>query len=176
MLSQWCPLCVVSPWCYTEKQKELLDFSVLCMPLIIFWDCSIIMRKRGNIQELRHFFVCLSPQRHISQSQWLQLFLTWNVFCPQREPSYGVVCVCLSVYFLEGGWGRLHPRRVTMVTRCSLPPSGLGQVGRHGDWVVTDFVTSPLGHRGWVNLKNTCTRRHPCNACTHTCTWHGHWT
>lgn len=71
-------------------------------------------------------------------------------------------CVCV------GGW--LHPRRVTTVTRCSLPPSGLGQVGRHGDWVVTDFVTSPLGRHGWVNLKNTPIRRHTCNACTYTCT------
>lgn len=29
-----------------------------------------------------------------------------------------------------------------------MPPSGLGQVGRHGDWVVTDLVTSLAGTLG----------------------------
>lgn len=86
-------------------------------------------------------------------------FFKQSVFGPQEEPSNGVVCLRLSVYFLGRG---LHPRRVTTVTRCSLPPSGLGQVGRHGDWVVTDFVTGPLGLHVWVNVKNT----HTC-LCTH---------
>ncbi len=76
------------------------------------------------------------------------------------------VSLCISLGWGGGGW--LHPRRVTTVTRCSPPPSGLGQVGRHGDCVVTDFVTSLLGRRGWVNLKDS--HRYTCNDCIYTCT------
>lgn len=79
---------------------------------------------------------------------------------------------CLSLCVFLRGWGWLHPRRVTTVTRCSLPPSGLGQVGRHGDWVVTDFVTSPLGHHAPMTpTLKTHIRRHTCK---YICTWHMH--
>lgn len=62
------------------------------------------------------------------------------------------VALCIS---WDGGV--LHPRHVTTVTRCSLSPSGLGQVGRHSGWVVTDFVTGPLNHHGWVISKKMLT-------------------
>lgn len=95
--------------------------------------------------------------------------------CPALRKSFHIGWCVYFVGIGVLGWRvrGLHPRRVTTVTRCSLPPSGLGQVGRHGDWVVTDFVTSPLGHHDWVSLKNTCIRRHAWNALT--CTWHGYW-
>lgn len=48
--------------------------------------------------------------------------------------------------------GGSNPRHVATVIRYSLPPSGLAHVGSHGDWMVTDTVsTSPLRYR--VNLE-----------------------
>lgn len=48
-------------------------------------------------------------------------------------------------YFVLGGGKEPNRRHVATVIRYSLPPSGLGQAGSHGDWIVTDKVTSPLG-------------------------------
>ncbi|KAL1269775.1 hypothetical protein QQF64_032064, partial [Cirrhinus molitorella] len=43
----------------------------------------------------------------------------------------------------EKGGKEPNRRHVATVIRYSLPPSGLGQAGCHGDWIVTDKVTSP---------------------------------
>lgn len=92
----------------------------------------------------------------------LQLFSEFQVLPSEKAFKWG--SVWMTLYFLGRG---LHLRRVTTVTRCSLPPSGLGQVGRHGDWVVTDFVTGLLGHHVWVDLKFTHVRRYEFSSRTH---------
>lgn len=115
-----------------------------------FWirlsHCKYILTNEHEIMVTRTKW-CVPQQVWPYQSELsLRVYFAIKCVLSQKEPSNEAVCVSFCVFLCIFVTGVLHPRLVTTVTRCSMPPAGLGQVGRHGDWVVTDFVTGPPGH------------------------------